>query len=96
MGIVPAPRQGATGIECAEQAGIDNPDCTLCPRKWARGQKGGAQAAATALLRSGIRLGQGPQNRFRAVSGCEILMTGALCTRPNAFQIRGMDTKHTP
>lgn len=58
MGIVPAPRRGAMRTEAAEEAEIDNPDCMLCPRKWARGQKGDAQAAATELLRAGICLGQ--------------------------------------
>jgi hypothetical protein len=32
---------------------MNNPDCTLCPRKWARREE-----AATQLLREGIRLGQ--------------------------------------
>jgi hypothetical protein len=58
MDIVPAPRQGALRIEDADEAGIDNPDCTLCPRKWSRGQKAAAQTAATELLGLGIRLGQ--------------------------------------
>ena len=54
MGIVPRPRHGALRIEDAEANRIDNPDCTLCPRKWARLE----EAAATQLLREGIRLGQ--------------------------------------
>jgi hypothetical protein len=54
MGIVPRPRQAAMRIELAEEASINNPDCTLCPRRWARTP----QDAATELLRLGIRLGQ--------------------------------------
>lgn len=53
-GIVPAPRQGAVTAEQAAEQGIDNPDCTLCPRKWLRL----GQDRATELLRDGIRLGQ--------------------------------------
>lgn len=51
MGLVPRPRQGALHVEKGEE--LDNPDCMLCPRKWAR-----RQADATELLRQGIRLGQ--------------------------------------
>lgn len=54
MGIVPKSRRGAVTIEVAEAGHVNNPDCTLCPRKWAR-MKG---EAATELLREGIRLGQ--------------------------------------
>jgi hypothetical protein len=53
MGLVPKPRHGALPIGEAEARRLDNPDCTLCPRKWAR-----QQDAATQLLRAGIRLGQ--------------------------------------
>jgi len=53
MGLVPKPRRGAVGIDTANVSGVDNPDCTICPRKWA-----GKQEQATSLLRDGIRLGQ--------------------------------------
>lgn len=51
--IVPSPRQGAMDIDEANERGVDNPDCTICPRKWAR-----RHAQVTDLLRRGIRLGQ--------------------------------------
>lgn len=54
LGVVPRPRRGALPLEAAEEQRIDNPDCTLCPRKWA----GQTNDAATALLREGVRLGQ--------------------------------------
>jgi hypothetical protein len=54
MGIVPRPRPGAIRVEAAERNRINNPDCTLCPRKWARR----TIEAATELLRAGVRLGQ--------------------------------------
>lgn len=54
MGLMPARRAGAMTMEQADRAGIDNPDCTLCPRKWARRH----QDAATKLLQAGIRSGQ--------------------------------------
>jgi hypothetical protein len=53
MGLVPAPRKGAIQFDMAEAQDIDNPDCLLCPRKWARMLK-----EATELLRAGIRSGQ--------------------------------------
>jgi hypothetical protein len=53
MDVVPHPREGSLHIETAEAEGIDNPDCTLCPRKWARRGK-----LATELLRDAIRRGQ--------------------------------------
>jgi len=40
-------------FEDAHDQQIDNPDCMICPRKWARRQND-----ATELLRQGIRLGQ--------------------------------------
>ena len=46
------PRKGATTIEEAESAGLKNPSCLVCPRKWAR-----RQGDATALLRDAIRKG---------------------------------------
>lgn len=53
FGLVPTPRRGAMRIEETESLDIDNPDCSLCPRKWV-----GRQDAATELLRTGISLGQ--------------------------------------
>ncbi len=35
LGRIAAPRKGAVTIEEAEEADQE-PDCTLCPRKWAR------------------------------------------------------------
>lgn len=52
FGLTPAPRRGAMSVGDANARSIDNPDCTLCPRKWvARRQD------ATDLLREAIRLG---------------------------------------
>jgi hypothetical protein len=50
--LTPHPRQGATTIQEAESAGLKNPSCLVCPRKWAR-----RQADATALLRDAIKRG---------------------------------------
>lgn len=46
------PRRGAMTFEQSEEQGVEDPDCTICPRRWAN-----QQAAATALLRSAIREG---------------------------------------
>jgi hypothetical protein len=46
------PRTGSTTIDSAEEQGIKNPTCIVCPRKWAR-RKDEAQA----LLRSAIEAG---------------------------------------
>ncbi len=53
MNLVPRPRRRAVSIADANAQGLDNPDCTICPRKWATRQE-----AATELLRAGIRSGQ--------------------------------------
>lgn len=50
---MPKPRRGAVSIADANAQGLDNPDCTICPQKWAARQE-----AATELLRVGIRSGQ--------------------------------------
>jgi hypothetical protein len=46
------PREGATTIEKAEAAGLKNPTCTLCPRKWAHRHR-----EVLALLQTAIRTG---------------------------------------
>ncbi len=50
--IKAAPRQGAMAIEAAEAQKLKNPDCLLCPRKWAR-----RGDAATNLLRAALEAG---------------------------------------
>lgn len=57
--IEAAPRTGATTIERAEEAGIKNPDCLVCPRKWIRRQKD-ATALLQAALRAGTYVSAGP------------------------------------
>jgi hypothetical protein len=52
FGLTPAPRSGATSIEDANARRTDNPDCTLCPRKWVSRRQD-----ATNLLREAIRSG---------------------------------------
>lgn len=47
-----APRQGAMTIEAAEAQNLKNPDCLICPRKWAR-----RGDAATNLLRAALKAG---------------------------------------
>lgn len=49
LGLRPSPRRSAMRIEDAEESGHE-PDCTLCPRKWAH-QPEGVQN----LLRDAIR-----------------------------------------
>jgi hypothetical protein len=58
-GLKNEPRDGATTIERAEEQGLKNPSCTVCPRKWAR-----KQAAATELLQKAIKAGN-----FEAADG---------------------------
>jgi hypothetical protein len=47
-----APRAGAMEIERAEAEKIKNPDCLVCPRKWARRRN-----EATKLLQAALRAG---------------------------------------
>jgi len=46
------PRDGAVTVERAEEDGLKNPACTVCPRKWVR-----RQADATALVKRAIKSG---------------------------------------
>lgn len=46
------PRQGFVTIDEAEDQGLKNPACTVCPRKWVR-----RQAEATKLVRRAIEIG---------------------------------------
>ena len=46
------PRKGFESIEQAEAAGLKNPSCTVCPRKWVR-----RQADATKLVVKAIEEG---------------------------------------
>lgn len=52
FGLRSAPRDGATTIEAAEADNLKNPDCVVCPRKWAR-----RGCDATMLLRAAIQAG---------------------------------------
>jgi len=52
FGLRAAPREGAMTIEAAEADNLKNPDCLVCPRKWAR-----QNTAATELLRSALKAG---------------------------------------
>jgi hypothetical protein len=52
FGMQNNPRSGATTIERAEEQGLKNPTCTVCPRKWAR-----RQDDVKALLRAAIEAG---------------------------------------
>jgi len=52
FGMQNNPRSGATRIELAEEQGLKNPSCTICPRKWAR-----RHDSVSALLRAAIEAG---------------------------------------
>lgn len=52
FGLQAAPRSGSMDIVQAEEEGIKNPDCLVCPRKWVH-----RQAAATELLQAAITAG---------------------------------------
>jgi hypothetical protein len=62
LGRLAAPRRGAVTIAEAKEADQE-PDCTLCPRKWAKNPEGVQE-----LLKEAIRLGQyvEPQYGFPA------------------------------
>lgn len=52
FGLNAVPREGAMTVEEAEADNLKNPDCLVCPRKWAR--RGND---ATELLRDALRAG---------------------------------------
>lgn len=51
-GLSARPRTGAATIAIAEDEGLKNPSCMVCPRKWVRRQRD-----ATKLLRDAIKAG---------------------------------------
>jgi len=93
LGLMPRPRRGALHMGDAE--GLDNPDCMLCPRKWAR-----RLDDATELLRQGIRLGKLARTRrqmpYLPKSGFGIWKLSTSCTRPSALPIQKVGTKPIP
>lgn len=52
FGLSAAPRDGAMTVEAAEADNLKNPDCLVCPRKWAR-----RGDDATKLLRAALQAG---------------------------------------
>lgn len=58
--LIAGPRTGATDIEHAEAEGIKNPDCLVCPRKWAR-RRGDATKLLQAALRAGTYIAESPE-----------------------------------
>jgi hypothetical protein len=52
FGMHASPRPGATTIQSADEQGLKNPTCVVCPRKWARRLQD-----ARILLRSAIQQG---------------------------------------
>lgn len=88
--IKAAPREGAMTIGAAEAENLKNPDCLLCPRKWAR--RGNA---ATSLLRTAIEAGtfvsQGvgvmPSPVWaRDPDNADLVYEAKLCSPPNGYK----------
>lgn len=52
FGLTPAPRVGHMTVEAAEADNLKNPDCLVCPRKWARRRND-----VTTLLRAALEAG---------------------------------------
>lgn len=90
FGVQPAPRSGAMTIDVAEAEGLKNPDCLVCPRKWAK-----MGSAATDLLRSALKAGTyvsaGPGNMpspvwARDPDDPNLVYEAKLCSPPKGYK----------
>jgi len=77
-------------IEAAEADNLKNPDCLVCPRKWAR-----QNTAATELLRSALKAGTFVSKGAgvmpspiwaRDPDDPELVYEGKLCAPPNGYK----------
>ena len=91
-----APRDGAQRIEDAEAAGLKNPDCLVCPRKWAR-----RLPDVNRLLRSAIEAGtfvsEGPALMparvwVRDPEDANVVYEAKLCGEPGDYKAYPLTT----
>ena len=87
MNFVPAPRRGAMHIADANDQGLDNADCIICPRKWV-----GRQEAATNCYEQASVPAKLVRTRLSVFSpsvfGFETWTTLALCTKQSVCHIQ--------
>lgn len=90
FGLMAAPRGGAMSIEAAEADNLRNPDCLVCPRKWAR-----RGDDATQLLRKALKegifvsLGAGVMPSpiwARDPENPELVYEAKLCSPPKGYK----------
>jgi hypothetical protein len=84
-----APRAGAMEIEQAEAEKVKNPDCLVCPRKWAH-RRGDATKLLQAALKAGTYIAESPEvmpTRIWARDPEEdIVYEAKLCQSPKGYK----------
>jgi hypothetical protein len=89
-GLQAQPREGHATVEKAEEDGLKNPSCLVCPRKWARRQND-----ATKLLQQAIKDGhfipEGEENKpgrlwARDPDDAKIVYEAKLVQPPNGYK----------
>jgi hypothetical protein len=90
FGMSAAPRDGAMTVEAAEADNLKNPDCLVCPRKWAR-RGNEATQVLRAALKAGIFVSQGvgvmPSPVWaRDPDNPDIVYEAKLCSPPTGYK----------
>ncbi len=95
-GLRSTPREGHATIEIAEDRGLKNPSCLVCPRKWVR-----RQADATKLVQYAIKNGtfiaEGTERKpsklwVRDPDDPSIVYEAKLCEAPNGYKAYPLTT----
>jgi hypothetical protein len=90
FGLNAAPREGAVTFEIAETENAKNPDCVVCPRKWAR-RAGEATELLQKALKDGTFVSEGPGFMpspvwARDPEDPEIVYEARLCSPPKGYK----------
>ncbi len=85
-----SPRQGFVTIEEAEDQGLKNPACVVCPRKWVRRQADATQVVREAI-KSGIFIPEGASRKpsklwARDPDDPSIVYEAKLASPPNGYK----------
>jgi hypothetical protein len=95
-GLRSTPREGHATIEIAEDQGLKNPTCLVCPRKWVR-----RHADATKLVQQAIKSGtfiseglnQKPSRLWaRDPDDPSVVYEAKLCTPPDGYKAYPLTT----
>ena len=84
------PRAGATTIEDAEEQGLKNPSCLVCPRKWVRRQKDASELVQMAIM-EGTFVSEGKVEKplrlwVRDPDDINLVYEAQLCAPPDGYK----------